>query len=294
MVSRKNPSSARNAIALTGISRKKRRQRMNKLWLLILVPILLVGFACVDSGAAPATDSLATKINSLTDTVTRHTTVIDQLKSDVEKKASKSEVDDVNRKINNLPQSGSSTPPADMATKSIVDQKIADAISALKADQAWIKSTGGTGGGSTPRGDVLASNGDLELYLEKDMDEELYIEDGQAKSFFFSIKNKGTAGTYYRLNANFDLAGDVSTIALIEPTTLTCENSSMVTFSRSTTIPATVSGLAWVSSAGGGGSKIWIGKNSTVDLILVVKINYTDPAVSGKLWTWDFSIRQIN
>jgi hypothetical protein len=266
---------------------------MNKLWLLILVPILIfAGLACVSSDDGAAADSLSAKIAAMQATILQHTSVIDSLRSDVNNKASKSEIDDMRRTINNLPQGGST--PADMATKSIVDQKIADAISALKADQAWIKSTGGTGGGSTPRGDVLASNGDLELYLEKDMDEELYIEDGQAKSFFMSIKNKGTAGTYYRLNANFDLAGDVSTIALIEPTTLSCENSSMVTFSRSTTIPATVSGLAWVSSAGGGGSKIWIGKNSTVDLILVVKINYTDPAVSGKLWTWDFSIRQIN
>jgi len=267
---------------------------MNKLWLLLLIPIL-VSLACVSSDDGAAANPLSSQIAALTAKDASLQSLIDTVRSELSQKASKSEIDDVNRKINNLPQSGGST-PADMATKAIVDQKIADAISALKADQAWIKATTPTGGGdtSTPKGDVLASNGDLELYLEKDMDEELYIEDGQAKSFFFSIKNKGTAGTYYRLNANFDLAGDVSTIALIEPTTLSCENSSMVTFSRSTTIPATVSGLAWVSSAGGGGSKIWIGKNSTVDLILVVKINYTDPAVSGKLWTWDFSIRQIN
>ena len=269
---------------------------MNKLWLLIIIPIL-VSLACVSSDDSGGGNSLATQIATLTAKDASLQSSIDSTRSELNQKASKSEIDDLNRKINNLPQGGgTSTPPADMATKSIVDQKIADALSALKADQAWIKATTPTGGGSTstPKGDVLASNGDLELYLEKDMDEELYIEDGQAKSFFFSIKNKGTAGTYYRLNANFDLAGDVSTIALIEPTTLSCENSSMVTFSRSTTIPATVSGLAWVSSAGGGGSKIWIGKNSTIDLILVVKINYTDPAVSGKLWTWDFSIRQIN
>jgi hypothetical protein len=267
---------------------------MNKLWLLILIPILILGLACVSSDDGAAADSLSAKLAAMQATILQHTSVIDSLRSEVNNKASKSEIDDMRRTISNLPQGGST--PADMATKAIVDQKIADAISALKADQAWIKATTPTGGGGTtdPRGDVLASNGDLELYLEKDMDEELYIEDGQAKSFFMSIKNKGTAGTYYRLNANFDLAGDVSTIALIEPTTLTCENSSMVTFSRSTTIPATVSGLAWVSSAGGGGSKIWIGKNSAIDLILVAKINYTDPAVSGKLWTWDFSIRQIN
>jgi len=271
---------------------------MNKLWLLLLIPVLIVGFACVGGDDTPAADSLTSKINSMQDTILKHTSVIDSLKADVDRKASKSEIDDLNRKINNLPQGGgTSTPPADMATKAIVDQKIADAISALKADQAWIKATTPTGGGSgdTPYGDVLASNGDLELYLEKDVDEELYVEHTTAKSFFLSVKNKGTAGAYYRLNANFDLAGDVSTIALTDAV-LTCENSSMVTMARSTTMPGTVSGLAFVSQQSGGGTKIWIGKNSTVDLILVLKVTYNQvpTAVSGKLWTWDFSIRQIN
>jgi hypothetical protein len=186
-------------------------------------------------------------------------------------------------------------------TRTEVDTAIAAAITALKAatDQTWIKggSSGGSSGGgtTTPFGNMISSNGDLELYLEKDVDSELYIDDNQAQTFFLSVKNKGTAGTYYRMNANFDLNGDVSTIALIDPVTLTCENSSMITFTRSTTIPGTVSGLAFTSQAGsGGGSKIWIGKSTTVDLVVVLKINYTDPAVSGKLWTWDYSIRQIN
>jgi outer membrane murein-binding lipoprotein Lpp len=267
---------------------------MNKLWLLLLIPIL-VGLACVDSGGGDATNSLATQIATLTAKDASLQSSIDSTRSELNQKASKSEIDDVNRKINNLPQGGST--PADMATKAIVDQKIADAISALKADQAWIKTTGGGGGGNndTPYGDVLASNGDLELYLEKDVDEELYVEHTTAKSFFLSVKNKGTAGAYYRLNANFDLAGDVSTIALTDAV-LTCENSSMVTMARSTTMPGTVSGLAFVSQQSGGGTKIWIGKNSTVDLILVLKVTYNQvpTAVSGKLWTWDFSIRQIN
>jgi hypothetical protein len=168
-------------------------------------------------------------------------------------------------------------------------------LASLKDDQTWINKTTSTGGSTgTPKGDVLSTNGDLELFLEKDMDEELYIDDNSAKSFFLSVRNNGASGSYYRINANFDLAGDVSTIALIEPTALSCENSSMLTMARSTTIPGTVSGLAFVSQQSGGGTKIWIGKNSTVDLILVLKINYTDPVVNGKLWTWDFSIRQLN
>jgi hypothetical protein len=180
-----------------------------------------------------------------------------------------------------------------------VTQATVDALSArIKTLEDWKASAGtsvpGTTTGGTTRGSVIASNGELELYLEKDMDSELYVDDNTAKTFFLSIKNKGTAGTYYRLNANFDLGGDISTIALIEPVTLSCENSSMLTFSRSTTVPGTVSGIAFTSQGSGGGSKVWIGKNTVVDLVIVLKINYTDPAVSGKLWNWDFSIREIN
>jgi hypothetical protein len=210
----------------------------------------------------------------------------------------KGRVDTMEVRVNAGVGGGNSYDKSLLYTKAEVNQAITDAITALKAapDQTWIKGGGGSSGGgtTTPFGNMISSNGDLELYLEKDMDSELYVDDNQAETFFLSIKNKGTSGTYYRLNANFDLEGDVSTIALIEPVTLTCENSSMVTFSRSTTIPGTVSGLAFTSQAGSSGSKIWIGKNTTIDLVVVLKINYTDPAVSGKLWTWDYSIRQLN
>lgn len=121
---------------------------MNKLWLLILVPILIfTGFACVSSDDGAAANPISTQIAAMQATILQHTSVIDSLKVEMEKKVSKSEIDDLTRKINNLPQGGST--PADMATKTIVDQKIADAISALKADQAWIKSTPVSGGGGT-------------------------------------------------------------------------------------------------------------------------------------------------
>jgi hypothetical protein len=119
---------------------------MNKLWLLLLIPILLVGFSCVSSDEPAAANSLTTKIQSLSDTVLKHTSVIDTLRVDVDKKATKTEIDDLSRKINNLPQGGA---PSDVYTKAQVDQKVADAISALKSDQAWIKSVPVSGGGGS-------------------------------------------------------------------------------------------------------------------------------------------------
>ena len=126
---------------------------MNKLWLLLLIPILLVGFSCVSSDEPAAANSLTTKIQSLSDTVLKHTSVIDALRVDVDKKATKTEIDDLSRKINNLPQGGA---PSDVYTKAQVDQKVADAISALKSDQAWIKGSiaSGTTAGTSDAGKV--------------------------------------------------------------------------------------------------------------------------------------------
>jgi len=181
-----------------------------------------------------------------------------------------------------------------MATKSIVDQKIADAISALKADQAWIKSSGGSSGGTTPGGEFLSTNGDLELSIEKAVDSELWVNDQQGQTFFLNVKNKGTSGTYYRINANFDLVEGAN--VAINTATLTVGNSSMVNFTPNTTFGATpISGMSFSSTAGSGsGTKIWIGKNTDVSLVLVLTMHYNAPTTPNKLWTWDFSIRQIN
>jgi outer membrane murein-binding lipoprotein Lpp len=136
---------------------------MNKLWLLLLIPIL-VSLACVSSDDGGGGNSLATQIATLTAKDTSLTNDISSLRNDLNNKASKSEIDDLNRKINNLPQS--STTPADVATKSIVDQKIADAISALKADQAWVKSvpvSGGGGGTISDTGTVTFTNNPVSI-----------------------------------------------------------------------------------------------------------------------------------
>lgn len=137
---------------------------MNKLWLLILIPIIVLGFACVGNDDTAAADSLSAKLAAMQATILQHTSVIDSLRSEVNNKASKSEIDDLNRKINNLPQGGST--PTDVATKAIVDQKIADAISALKTDQAWVKSTpvsGGGGGTVSDTGQVTFTNNPVSI-----------------------------------------------------------------------------------------------------------------------------------
>jgi outer membrane murein-binding lipoprotein Lpp len=129
---------------------------MNKLWLLLLIPIL--SLACVSDDGAAATNSLATQIATLTAKDASLQSSIDSTRSELSQKASKSEIDDVNRKINNLPQSGGTTTGY---TKAEVDSAISSAIQKLKDDQAWVKSvpvSGGGGGTVSDSGSVTYAN----------------------------------------------------------------------------------------------------------------------------------------
>jgi outer membrane murein-binding lipoprotein Lpp len=208
---------------------------MNKLWLLLIIPIIL-SLACVSSDDGTGGNSLATQIATLTAKDASLQSSIDSTRLELSQKASKSEIDDVNRKINNLPQSGGST-PADMATKAIVDQKIADAISALKADQAWIKgSTYTTPAGTTAGefGELVDTNGDLELWLEKvggDADTEVITTSKGSTSkgnFDFVVVNKDTASSHsFRITMTFM----PQTSVITSPTTATADNGLIFTVS---------------------------------------------------------------
>lgn len=174
---------------------------MNKFWLLSIIPIL-VSLACVSSDDGAAANPLSAQIAALTAKDSSLQSTLDTLRSELSQKASKSEVDDVIRKINNLPQGGSSTPPADMATKSIVDQKIADAISALKADQAWIKSTG-TGGGGTPSdiGTVAFTNNPVSI-------PQIFSSSsgGNSNPWIMTIKNNSSTWQYVKAMVSLNVA----------------------------------------------------------------------------------------
>jgi hypothetical protein len=182
---------------------------MNKLWLLLLIPVILVGFACVGNDDTVAADSLSAKLAAMQATILQHTTVIDSLKVDVEKKASKSEIDDLNRKINNLPQGGTSS---DVYTKAQVDEKIAAAITVIKTDQAWIKSATHTTDAGTVAGEygeLVDTDGDLELWLEKTSgiatdNIRTTIAVNQMARFDFVVVNKDTTTAHdFKINLMF-------------------------------------------------------------------------------------------
>jgi outer membrane murein-binding lipoprotein Lpp len=196
---------------------------MNKLWLLLIIPIL-VSLACVSSDDGAATNSLASQIATLTAKDASLQSLIDTVRSELSQKASKSEIDDVNRKINNLPQSGGST-PADMATKAIVDQKIADAISALKADQAWIKSSGGGGGGApSDTGTVTYTNNPVSI-------PQIFSSSsgGNSNPWIMTIHNGSTTWQYVKPMISLNVASGQSSSLVSEVLVMTSGGSCSLT-----------------------------------------------------------------
>lgn len=177
---------------------------MNKLWLLLVIPLLLTGFACVSSSdEGSGANSLASQIAALTAKDTTLQSGIDSLRSDVNNKASKSEIDDVNRKINNLPQGGGATTGY---TKAEVDQKVTDAvnnaITALKNDQAWIKSTG-TGGTGAPSdtGTVAFTNNPVAI-------PQIFSSSagGNSNPWIMTIKNNSSTWQYVKAMVSLNVA----------------------------------------------------------------------------------------
>ncbi len=185
---------------------------MNKLWLLLVIPILIfAGFACVSSDDGAGADSLASKLAAMQATILQHTSVIDSLKSDLNQKASKSEIDDLNRKINNLPQGGTSS---DVYTKAQVDEKIAAAITALKNEKPWGTYTTPAGTTAGEFGELVDTDGDLELWLEKtsgDVSDVFVTRNGVCSGRFdFIVVNKDAGSSHdYRISIALTPDSDV-------------------------------------------------------------------------------------
>jgi hypothetical protein len=178
-------------------------------------------------------------------------------------------------------------------TKDQVNTTVGQAIEALKKDQSWINnsSSGGSNDTTSPEG-VISSNGNMELTLERSVEEEVWLDDGVSQSWRFTVRNKGSSGTYFRINANFDVVDEAVDITSC---TLTPDYSasSGVIFNPNNTFPSTkVSNISFTSAQSSSSSKIWIGKGREESLYVTIKIDYT--TVTGKRWNWDFTIRELN
>jgi hypothetical protein len=188
---------------------------------------------------------------------------------------------------------GNSYDKTQLYTKAEVDAAITAAITALKAapDQTWIKAktTGGTGGGTVDPTDgaILDSDGDLQLILERTVEEEVWIDDNINQTFRLTVKNNGTSSTYFRINCDFDCEESIA----ITSATLTPDYSGSGVATPAAIGASTVTSIPFLITSTGSSNKIYIGKSREESMFVTLKVDYATAV--GKRWTWDFSIRDV-
>jgi hypothetical protein len=165
-----------------------------------------------------------------------------------------------------------------------------DALSArIKTLEDW---KAGTGAGpidpSTPG--VLSSNGVMVLTLERSVEDEIWMDDNVSQTWRFTVKNTGTSGAYFRINANFDTVDDA--VAITSATLTPDYSASSGVIFTPASLSGTVSNLSFTSAQSTTSNKIWIGKGREESMFVTFKIDYAG-SVTGKRWTWDFIIREV-
>lgn len=186
---------------------------------------------------------------------------------------------------------GNSYDKSQLYTKAEVDTAITAAITKLKADtdQSWIKGGSGGGGGTIDPTDgaILDSDGDLQLILERSVEEEVWIDDNINQTFRLTVKNNGTSSTYFRINCDFDCEESIA----LTSATLTPDYSGSGAAVPTPIGASTVSSIPFLITSTGSSNKIYIGKSREESMFVTLKVDYATAV--GKRWTWDFSIRDV-
>jgi hypothetical protein len=172
-----------------------------------------------------------------------------------------------------------------------VSQATVDALSArIKTLEDW-KATGGSisGGGTADPvdGAILDADGDLQLILERSVEEEVWIDDNVNQTFRLTVKNNGTSSTYFRINADFDCEESVA----ITSATLTPDYSGSGVATPAAIGASTITSIPFLITSTGSSNKIYIGKSREESMFVTLKVDYASAV--GKRWTWDFSIRDV-
>lgn len=173
-----------------------------------------------------------------------------------------------------------------------VSQASVDALSArIKTLEDWKAGLGSGGSGgiidpSVPG--VLDADGDLQLILERTVEEEVWIDDNLNQTFRLTVKNNGTSSTYFRINADFDCEESIA----ITSATLTPDYSGSGVATPAAIGASTVTSIPFLITSTGSSNKIYIGKSREESMFVTLKVDYATAV--GKRWTWDFSIREVD
>lgn len=183
---------------------------------------------------------------------------------------------------------GSSTGGGSGVTQAQIDA-LSARIKTLEDWKATAGSGGSSGGGTVPGSNILDQDGDLQLLLEREKEEEVWLDDEVAETWRLTVKNTGTSSTYFRINADFDCE---ESVAVIAGTTITPDYSAASTVQAiPSTFTGSVTNLSTLITSTGSSNKIYIGKSREESMYVTVKVNYS--TATGKRWTWDFSIRDV-
>lgn len=167
-----------------------------------------------------------------------------------------------------------------------------DALSArIKTLEDWKAGLGSSSGGGTlapSDGAVLDTDGDLQLILERTVEEEVWVDDNLNQTFRLTVRNNGTSSTYFRINADFDCEESVA----ITSATLTPDYSGSGVATPAAIPASTVTSIPFLITSTGSSNKIYIGKSREESMFVTLKVDYAG-SVAGKRWTWDFSIRDV-
>lgn len=256
---------------------------------LVLLTLPLMGCITDDSKSTvnPLTQQLATLQSQMTTAVAD----ISELKKEIVKKEDRSRVDGLVVSLG-AGSAGAGYSKAEVYTKDEVRKIVADAISALKDEKPW--SSNSPGANNNNNSSIISTNGDLDLIVERAPgDDEVWVNDNIPVEWRLTVKNRSLSGTYFRINANFDTTETAAVIASAQVIPSYGQGTIIFTPNPLTTTTA-VTNLSFTSQVSASNGKIWIPKNSEQSLYLVFKVDYADVIVTGKRWSWDFSIKQLN
>ncbi len=175
-----------------------------------------------------------------------------------------------------------------------VSQAAFDALAArVKVLEDWKASGGSTSGGGSldpTDGAIVSSHGNLQLILERAVEEEVWVDDNVNQTWRLTVRNNGTSSTYFRINSYFDCEESVAiTSATLVPD---FSGTSAVQCTPTSVGASTINTLPFLFTSTGSSNKVYIGKSREESLFLTLKIDYASAV--GKRWTWDFSIREVN
>lgn len=204
--------------------------------LVLLMPLSVMG--CEETAPATTTPLFVT-IETFNAEINRLTTAINA-------KANQAALDAQVIRIDTFTGQVDTYSKAELYTQSEVNERIAAEIAVLKANQTWVTGTTTTSAAGTTVGDygeLISTNGDLELWLERvsgDVSDELRTRDGanDARFDFVVVNLDGSSSHDFTIDLEFEPEDGEATLNInLTPTLTKAEASGNLEYGNPTRTP---------------------------------------------------------